>query len=94
MNYFDFFHLPIAFQLDEKALKRQFYINSKKYHPDFFVQESQAKQEEILELATQNNKAYKVLSKLDSRIKYVLETMNCISEGERYQMPPTFLLQM
>ena len=30
MNYFEFFDIPVAFQIDEEDLKKRFYANSKK----------------------------------------------------------------
>ncbi|HRD80271.1 MAG TPA: Fe-S protein assembly co-chaperone HscB, partial [Saprospiraceae bacterium] len=62
MNYFEFFRLPLSFQLDEEALRKAFYANSKKYHPDFYTLESEEKQTEILELSTINNQAYHTLA--------------------------------
>ena len=49
MNYFEFYKIPIAFFLDEKALKKQFYKLSKQYHPDFYTLESEEKQAEDVE---------------------------------------------
>ncbi len=93
-NYFEFYDLPISFDIDKKQLKRLFYQKSKAFHPDFFVQATAEAQQEALMSATINNEAYKILSKLESRIKYVLELKGMISEGERYQLPPMFLMQM
>ena len=75
-NYFEFYGLPISFQIDKKKLKSLFYQKSRAFHPDFFVQETAAVQDEALMSATINNQAYKVLSKLETRIKYVLELKN------------------
>lgn len=94
MNYFEFYQIPIGFKIEAKKLKRKFYEYSRKYHPDFFVQSSVSEQEEVLEKATLNNKAYKILSSLDSRIKYVLECKGLMEEGEKYQLPPMFLMEM
>lgn len=93
-NYFEFYGLPVSFHIDKRKLKSLFYQKSRAFHPDFFVQETAATQQEALMSATINNQAYKVLSKLETRIKYVLELKNMISEGERYQLPPMFLMQM
>ena len=59
MNYFEFYNIPVSFNVDKSALKRTFYANSKKSHPDFYTLESEEKQLEVLELSTLNNKAYK-----------------------------------
>ncbi|MHB1178060.1 MAG: Fe-S protein assembly co-chaperone HscB [Daejeonella sp.] len=93
-NYFEFYGLPISFQVDESELKKKFYEFSKKYHPDFYVNESQEKQDEILELSTLNNKAYKVLSDPLKRIEYILELNDMLAEGDKYTLPQDFLMDM
>ena len=94
MNYFEFYKLPVRFFLDKKELKQLFLTYSKQHHPDFYTQSSAAEQEQVLELSTINNQAYKTLSNLDSRIKYILEIKDLMVDGERYQLPPAFLMEM
>ena len=94
MHYFEFYSLGISFKVDEKLLKQKYLENSKKYHPDFFALESEAKQMEVLGLSTLNNQAFKVLSQPDLRCKYVLESLNLLEEGEKYVLPPDFLMEM
>jgi molecular chaperone HscB len=94
MNYFEFYNIPVAFQLDEAALKRAFYANSKRYHPDFFTLENEEKQNEILELSTLNTQAYKTLSDFDRRMKYVLELKDVFEEEGKNALPQDFLMDM
>ncbi len=94
MNYFEFFEIPVSFQLDEAGLKKTFYANSKKYHPDFYTLESEEKQMEVLELSTLNNKAYKTLSDFDKRMKYILELKGALAEEGKNQLPQEFLMEM
>ena len=94
MNYFEFYDLPIAFQLDKAALKQTFYANSKRYHPDFFTMENEERQNEILELSTLNTQAYKTLSSFDSRMKYVLELKDVFEEEGKNSLPQDFLMDM
>lgn len=94
MNYFEFFNLPVSFLLDEAELKKTFYQNSKKYHPDFYTLESEEKQMEVLELSTLNNEAYKTLSNFDKRMKYVLEITEALAEEGKNQIPQDFLMEM
>jgi molecular chaperone HscB len=94
MNYFEFYELPISFQLDEVALKKTFYANSKRYHPDFFTLEDEARQNEILELSTLNTQAYKTLSDFDRRMKYVLELKDVFAEEGQNKLPQDFLMDM
>lgn len=94
MTFFEFFDLPIAFTIDEKLLKQRFLQNSKQYHPDFYTLSDTTEQERVLQLSTLNNHAYKTLSDANSRIKYVLELNGLLDEGERYALPPDFLMEM
>ena len=94
MNYFELYELPVSFHVDTSGVKRKFYELSKKYHPDFYINESVSKQEEILELSTLNNKAYHVLSHPLRRIEYVLRLHDLVAEGDKYQLPQSFLMEM
>lgn len=94
MNYFEFYDLPISFLLDENVLKKKFYANSKRYHPDFFTLESEERQNEILELSTRNTQAYKTLSDFDSRMKYILDLKGVLEEEGKNTLPQDFLMDM
>lgn len=94
MNYFELYELPVTFTPDPAVVKQKFYELSKKYHPDFYINESPEKQAEVLELSTLNNKAYNVLSDSQKRLQYILELNGLIAEGENYVLPPTFLMSM
>jgi molecular chaperone HscB len=92
MDYFAFYDLPVSFNPDAKLVKLKFYELSKKYHPDFFINQPQEKQDEVLELSTLNNKAYQVLSDPQKRLHYVLELKGLLVEG--YLLPQDFLMEM
>lgn len=94
MNYFEFFDIPVQFQLDEAQLKRQYYVNSKKYHPDFYTLESAEKQAEILQLSTLNNEAYNTLANFDTRMRYVLQLKGILAEEGQNTIPQDFLMSM
>jgi molecular chaperone HscB len=95
MNYFEFFGLPVSFRVDASALRRVFLENSRKFHPDFHTLADEAEQAKMLELSTLNNEAWKTLSDLDRRIRYVLEIKNLLGEeGSQPPLPQEFLLEM
>lgn len=94
MNYFEWFNLPISFSPDQAAVKKKFYELSKKYHPDFYINQPTETQEEMLENATLTNKAYQTLSKPELFLPYVLSLKGLLQEGEQVQLPPDFLLEM
>ena len=94
MNYFEFYNIPLSFKIDEAALKRQFYANSKQFHPDFHALENAEKQSEILELSTLNTEAYKTLSDFDKRMKYILELKGVMGKEGENKLPQDFLMDM
>src|SRR5476651_1716567 len=94
MNYFEFYAIPESFTVDPAPIKKKFYELSKKYHPDFFANEDDAKQQEILELSTLNNKAYQTLSDPHKRLEYILKLHELVKEGAKPQLPADFLMEM
>ena len=94
MNYFEFFDIPMGFTVDEAALKRKYYANSKRFHPDYYTLESEEKQAEILEKSTLNNEAYRTLTDFDQRMKYVLELKGALEEEGQNEVPQDFLMEM
>ncbi|WP_029985599.1 iron-sulfur cluster co-chaperone HscB C-terminal domain-containing protein [Pedobacter jeongneungensis] len=93
-NYFEFYDLPIQFKPDQNAVKAKFYALSKQYHPDFYANESEEKQQEVLDLSTLNNKAYQTLSNAKKSLKYVLELKGIVATDEGYQLSQNFLMEM
>jgi molecular chaperone HscB len=94
MNYFKFYDIPESFTPDQTELKKKFYQLSKQYHPDFYANEDDAKQQEILELSTLNNKAYQALSDPAKTMECILKEHELVSEGAKPQLPADFLMEM
>ena len=94
MNYFELFGLPVGFVVDKSELARKYFELQKKYHPDFYTQETEHAQSQALELSSEVNKALKVLRNPDETIKYVLQLKGFLEEDEKYQLPPDFLMEM
>lgn len=93
-DYFQFYGLPLSFSPDAGLVKQKFYEFSKKYHPDFYINEDEEKQAEVLEKSTLNNKAYQTLSDPQKRLPYILELKGLLAEGEHYVLPQDFLMDM
>ena len=94
MNYFEFYGINESFTPDAALLKKKFYELSKKYHPDFYANEGDAKQQEILELSTLNNKAYQTLLDPFKCLEYILRLHELLKEGAKPQLPSDFLMEM
>jgi molecular chaperone HscB len=94
MNYFEFYGIKESFTPDVALLKKKFYELSKEFHPDFFANESDERQQEILELSTLNNKAWQTLSDPYKRLEYILKQHGLLEEGAKPQLPADFLMEM
>ena len=67
MNHFELFNLPVALDIDLATLKAEFLKLQQQYHPDKAEDKDQA-----LIQSSEINRAYKVLSQVDSRAGYLL----------------------
>jgi molecular chaperone HscB len=72
MNYFEFFSLPRKLVLDVAALEKQFYLLSRKLHPDRFASRPLAEQEAALAQSSLLNDAYRTLKDPILRTQYLL----------------------
>jgi molecular chaperone HscB len=94
MDYFQFYDIPLSFNPDQDVVKKKFYELSKTYHPDFYISESEEKQQEVLEKSTLNNKAFQTLSNSSKLLPYILTLKGVLTEGEKYNLPQEFLMEM
>ena len=94
MYYFELYQIPVSFLPDIASIKRQYFVLSKQYHPDFYSNTSPEKQAEILALSTQVNKAYAVLTDMDKRMRYILMEAGYLKEEEKFILPQDFLMEM
>ncbi len=94
MNYFEFYDLPVKFNMDIGQLKRLFLQKSKATHPDYFTLASEEEQDQAMKEAVLNNQAYKVLADKNLRTEYVLSILGIWGEGEKQHLSPDFLMEM
>jgi molecular chaperone HscB len=94
MNYFELFEIPVQFRVDITSLHKKFFELSRKYHPDYFINDKSDIQEEALQKSAELNRAFNAFKNPDETIKYVLQQKGLIEEEEKYQLPPDFLMEM
>lgn len=94
MNYFELFNLPVTLKVDKSQLTKKYFELQKQFHPDFFTQASEDQKADALEKSSMLNTALKTLKNEDETLKYILLQKNCLQEDEKYQLPPTFLMDV
>lgn len=95
MDHFEFFGIPMSFTVDEAAVKRQYLLNSRKYHPDFHTLAEEEAQNQALEMSTRNNEAFKVLADPDARMQYILSEKGLLgTDNAQGSLPQDFLMDM
>ena len=90
INCYDFYGLPVKFNIDEQELKRKYHEKLKSNHPDFFVHDAE-KHKEALINSSLNNEAYKCLSDFYRRAVHLI-SINSIEFSEK--LPADFLMEM
>jgi molecular chaperone HscB len=94
MNYYTLFELAETPTVNKQLLASKYIALQKKYHPDFFTTENEAAQEDALEISAQVNKAYNTFKNEDKTLAYFLELKSIITNDEKYNLPPDFLMEM
>ncbi len=94
MIYFDLFEIPVQLKINTASISKKFFELSKKYHPDYYANENETVQTEVLEKSALLNEAWKTFQSTDATIKYVLEEKELMVEEEKYELPPDFLMEV
>lgn len=95
-NYFEWFQLPISYNLDQPALKRRFLERSRDLHPDHQPGLAGPELEALLDQSSLNNQAYNALLEDGSRLQHILHLYGLLDEaaGTPRQLPSNFLMEM
>ncbi len=72
VDFFAFFGLPKKLNLDVAKLERDFYLLSRKLHPDVYAQAREEEREWSLEQSSRLNDAYRTLKDPIKRTQYLL----------------------
>lgn len=94
MNYFELFELPQGFFPDPALVRKKYYALSRRYHPDFFVQQGEQAREQAEERLKEVHAAYTVLSDAGKTMAYLLELETGMTAEEKYALSPDFLMEM
>ena len=94
MNYFEFYQLPLSCHPNQELVKKNYYANSKKYHPDRFMQADAKTKIEALQQSALNNEAYTTLQDPMLTIAHLLRIKGILLPDEKYQLPSSFLMEV
>jgi molecular chaperone HscB len=94
MNIFELYNIPLSFTPNLAQVKKTFYVLSKQYHPDFAGDSSEAEKQELLEKSAMINTALKIFQSKDLLIKYILQQKGLLEEEEKYNLDPSFLMEV
>lgn len=94
MNIFELYNIPLSFSPNLMQVKKTFYVLSKQYHPDFAGDSSEAEKRELLEKSAMINTALKIFQSKDLLIKYILQQKGLLEEEEKYNLDPSFLMEV
>ncbi len=95
-DFFEFMGLPVAFQIDEAALRKRYYAYSRDFHPDRYAQEGDDKIMWAEAQSALNNTAFATLSDPDTRLEYLLRLLGVLTTdpGQNEVLPQAFLMEM
>ena len=91
-NFFKVFGLPICWQINLKALKEKHRSLQKAFHPDSFVNSSEAEQQISVKKASAINEGFKVLCSPLLRAQHMLEICGCNANDENATSSDTSFL--
>ncbi len=94
MNYYELFELPIAPVVDKKGISKKYFELQKKFHPDFYTNETEEDKENALTQSAAINKGFNIFSNKEKTLEYFLQLKAVIVADEKYNLPPDFLMEM
>ncbi len=93
-DYFAFYGLEESFHPDASAVRKQYYAQSRRYHPDLVASGDDAALKIALTMSALNNEAYVTLGDAYRTMGYILKLHQVIEEEEAYKLPADFLMEM
>lgn len=92
MNYFTFLNVPESFEIDLKALEKNYFSAQRQYHPDRFVGKPDSERLVAAQRSADINAAYKTLKEPLSRAQYLLKLQGVVVGTEKDTVKPSHAL--
>lgn len=90
-NYFEFFGLPVTYDIDAAALHRRYLSLSRGVHPDVHGGDSDETRRQALALSAELNRAYETLRNPIARAEYLLTLAGGPAPADDKSVPPRLL---
>ncbi len=94
MNYYELFELPVSPVVDRTGISKKYFELQKKFHPDFYTNETEEDKENALAQSAAINKGFTIFSNKEKTLEYFLQLKDIIVTDEKYNLPPDFLMEM
>ena len=94
MNYYELFEFPISPVVDKTGISKKYFELQKKFHPDFYTNETEEDKENALAQSAAINKGFTIFSNKEKTLEYFLQLKGIIITDEKYNLPPDFLMEM
>lgn len=92
-DYYELFGLPLAYDVDIKALAERYRDLQQSIHPDRFAHASDQERRLSVQLAAHINEAYQTLKSPILRARYLLEKNGIAAEQQAPLLGNSFLMQ-
>mgnify|MGYP001279326904 FL=1 len=90
-NFFELFGIPISIEVNHIELDKKYKILQQQFHPDNFSNSTNNEKRVALQISSQINDGYIILSNLISRIEYILKINNFIQDESKTIQDSKFL---
>jgi molecular chaperone HscB len=92
-NYFEFFDLPVAFEIDQNLLARRYREAQRSVHPDNFASAPDSERRMAMEKTAELNDAFQTLKQPVSRGRYLLGLKGMAVNDHIGVMDTAFLME-
>jgi len=90
-NFFELFGIPVSIDINNTELDRKYKILQQQFHPDNFSNSTNHEKRIALQISSQINDGYIILSNLIPRIEYILQINNFVQDESKTIQDNEFL---